>query len=310
MTGVHARFTPQSGAAEPGRAGSGNRRFWIGLARAFAGALLFSISLLMTMEMWSLGFYMDRARLALFTLVTVALLVGLAHYRGFQKSTSLYESVIEAFVGYAVGMVTAAVLLPLFGVLEWGMPADEISGKLALQAIPGSVGALLARGQIRSGEDDDNVNGDNVNGDNENGDNENGDKGVRPENYWAELFLMIAGALFVALTIAPTEETLLIGYMMTPWHAIVTLLASLVLMHTFVYELEFGGQHVPAGDMGFWPLLLRFTVTGYALVFLTSLYILWTFGRTDGAAPHVTLMVAVVLSVPGALGAAVARLIL
>ncbi|CAN7555305.1 DUF2391 family protein [Phenylobacterium sp. LjRoot225] len=35
-----------------------------GLARAVAGALIFSFPLLMTMEMWQLGFYMDRLRLA------------------------------------------------------------------------------------------------------------------------------------------------------------------------------------------------------------------------------------------------------
>jgi hypothetical protein len=35
-----------------------DRKFLIGLARAFAGAVLFAISLFMTMEMWWLGFYM------------------------------------------------------------------------------------------------------------------------------------------------------------------------------------------------------------------------------------------------------------
>ncbi|HXF61213.1 MAG TPA: TIGR02587 family membrane protein [Caldilineaceae bacterium] len=268
---------------------SSNGHFWVGLGRAFAGALLFSISLLMTIEMWWLGFYMNRARLALFTLVTVALLIGLAHYRGFQKSVSFYESVIDAFVGYAVGVVTGAIVLLLFGVIEWGMSLSEVIGKIALQATAGSIGALLARGQLGGREDD---------------------EAAEPENYWAELFLMIAGALFVAYTVAPTEEMILIGYIMTPWHAILALIISLVIMHTFVYEVGFRGQHEPAEDAGFWTVFLRFTLVGYALVFLTSLYILWTFGRVDNTAIHVTLMVTVVLSLPGALGAAAARLIL
>jgi len=33
-----------------------NKTFLVGLARAFAGAILFSFPILMTMEMWSLGF--------------------------------------------------------------------------------------------------------------------------------------------------------------------------------------------------------------------------------------------------------------
>ncbi|MGH6912830.1 MAG: DUF2391 family protein, partial [Geminicoccales bacterium] len=57
-----------------------------GLGRALGGALIFSLPMLMTMEMWWLGFYMDRWRLSIFTVVTVALLVGLAHYRGLRKA--------------------------------------------------------------------------------------------------------------------------------------------------------------------------------------------------------------------------------
>ena len=45
------------------------RRAVVGLARAFAGAIIFALSLLMTMEMWWLGFYMDRLRFAFFLLV-------------------------------------------------------------------------------------------------------------------------------------------------------------------------------------------------------------------------------------------------
>ena len=71
-----------------------------------------------------------------------------------------------------------------------------------------------------------------------------------------------------------------------------------------------GGQHAAPEGMGFWTLFLRFSVVGYALVLLTSLYILWTFGRTDETAFGPILMATIVLALPGALGAAAARLIL
>ena len=51
------------------------RRFGIDLARACAGPLIFSLPMLMTMEMWWLGFYMSRFRLALFLLLVIPLLV-------------------------------------------------------------------------------------------------------------------------------------------------------------------------------------------------------------------------------------------
>jgi putative integral membrane protein (TIGR02587 family) len=170
------------------------------------------------------------------------------------------------------------------------MPLDEIVGKVALSATAAGIGALLARGQL--------------------GEARAQDEEAAPENYWAELFLMLAGALFVAFTVAPTEEMTLIAYMMTPWHALALVVLSLVIMHSFVYEVSFGGQHTPPGDHGFWRLFVRFSVVGYAVVFLASLYMLWSFGRLDGTVLHAALMITVVLSLPGALGAAAARLIL
>ena len=55
----------------------GTREHFIGVARAFGGALFFGLPLLMPMEMWWLGFVMDRFRLALFVAVdTVATTPG------------------------------------------------------------------------------------------------------------------------------------------------------------------------------------------------------------------------------------------
>jgi uncharacterized membrane protein len=98
----------------------------MGLARAVAGALLFALPLYMTVEMWWLGFSMNRWRLALFTLVTVALLVGVAYYRGLDDRLNLREAVIDAFLGYGVGVIVGALFLYLVGVIETSMSADEV----------------------------------------------------------------------------------------------------------------------------------------------------------------------------------------
>jgi uncharacterized membrane protein len=59
--------------------------------------------------------------------------------------------------------------------------------------------------------------------------------------YWGELFIMAVGAVFFALSVAPTIEMLLIGIKMTPWHSVVLVLVSLVLMHAIVYSVGFAG---------------------------------------------------------------------
>ena len=266
-----------------------NRSFLKGLARAFGGALVFSMPMLMTMEMWWLGFHIDPLKLVLLLLVALPLLVGLSHFGGFEDTFGWKDDVVDAFVAYGVGFVAAAPLLLLFGVIAPGMAWAEIIGKVAVQAVPGSIGALLAQSQF--------------------GTASAGEK-KRRETHGSEVFFMAAGAIYLSFNVAPTEEMVLIALKMTYWHGLALVAVSLLLMHAFVYSLEFrGGSSIPEGGSR-WGLFLRFTVLGYALCLLISTYILWTFGRlTDFSAAGVVMAV-VVLAFPAAIGAAAARLIL
>ncbi|WP_426042100.1 DUF2391 family protein, partial [Brevundimonas sp. TWP2-3-4b1] len=56
-----------------------------GLARAFGGALIFAFPLLMTMEMWSLGFTITPLRLLVFLGLSLPLLFGLSYYAGVNR---------------------------------------------------------------------------------------------------------------------------------------------------------------------------------------------------------------------------------
>jgi putative integral membrane protein (TIGR02587 family) len=274
------------------------RHFAVGLARAVGGAIIFGLPLLMTMEMWSLGFAVDRLRLALLVVVTVPLLVGLSHVSGFEETFDYKEDTRDAFVAYAVGFAVGAGVLALFGVLRPGMSPSEAVGKVALQAVPGSIGALLAQSQLGQQPGNGGSNG---------GD---GHRGRRPSTYGSQIFLMAAGALFLAFNVAPTEEMVLISYLMNPWQVLALAAAALVVMHAFVFALDFSGQEaVPAGTP-FWSVFLRFTIVGYAVALLISAYVLWTFGRLDDTGGGERVAAVLVLGLPAAVGAAAARLIL
>jgi Putative integral membrane protein (DUF2391) len=78
-----------------------NKAYAIGLARAFGGAVIFAIPLLMTMEMWSLGFTMRRGRLLLFLAINFAILVGLSYFAGFEKTFNWKEDAMDAFAVFA-----------------------------------------------------------------------------------------------------------------------------------------------------------------------------------------------------------------
>lgn len=266
-----------------------SRAFLTELSRAFGGAILFALPILMTMEMWWLGTYLENWRLALLLLFSVPLLTVLSYYIGFRESFSVEEDVVDAFVALAVGFVTATAALLLFSVIEWGMSGREIVGKIAILSVPGSLGAILAASQLGQGE---------------------GRRQKRSKGYAAELVYMLVGALYLALNSAPTDEIVMISLQFTPWHALIIMASSLTIMHAFVYAVEFQGQEERPEDASFWSVFVRFTVVGYAVALLMCLFILWIFGRTSGETPTQILMMITVLGLPASLGAAAARLIL
>ncbi len=78
-----------------------NRRFALGLVRALGGAILFSLPMNMTMELWWLGFYMSPARLALYILLDIPLLVGVSYYAGFEETSRRTADVLDAFAAWS-----------------------------------------------------------------------------------------------------------------------------------------------------------------------------------------------------------------
>jgi putative integral membrane protein (TIGR02587 family) len=263
-----------------------------GLARAFGAALIFAVPMLMTEELWDLGAAMDRRRLALMVVLAIPLLVGVAHRIGFEPSFGWREDLRDAFIALGVGLVAAAAILATFGVIGDPPRPDQAIGRAAIQAVPAALGALLARSQLaRAGERRD-----------------EGEE--RPQafgGYAGTLFMMLVGALFLSLNMAPTQEMLLISFSMTAWHTIALIALTLAVTHAFVYAHgnrdDREARH-PLADF------LRFSLVGYVLALGVSASALWLFGRLDGLGLAAALSATVVLGFPSALGAAAARLIL
>jgi putative integral membrane protein (TIGR02587 family) len=266
------------------------RDFYIGLARAFGGAIFFTLPLLMTMEMWQLGFHMARLPLALFIVVMVPVLIGLEYYTGFKDATTVLDEVADAAVAYGVGLVASALVLWLFNLISLDEPLSSIVGKIALQAVPASFGAMLSNSLFGAQAPAER-------------------RHKREAGFGGALFLMAVGALFLAFNVAPTEEMVLLAYRMTHWHALALALTSLLLIHAFVYAVSFRGGH--EAPEGVWRpgLFLRYTVPGYAIALVVSGYVLWTFGRYEDNAAARMIMQAVVLGFPASIGAAAARLV-
>lgn len=266
------------------------------LARAAGGAILFSFPLMMTMEMWWLGFHVDRGRLALFLLVGLALMVGLARHVGFHRDRTWLDDGLDALSAFAVAAAVSAAMLAIFGQIGAATPWSEIAGKVAVQTVPAGIGAILARKQFAAAGDDEQ-------------NDEIEDAGTGEAAYGAELFLMFGGAVFVAFNVAPTDEVARIADLASPWHGLVLALLSLGLLHVLVYRVEFAGQEPWPEGHGFAGVFVRYALAGYGVAIAVSLYILWTFGRLDGNGYGEVVMMTAVLGFPASLGAATARLV-
>ncbi|WP_159995355.1 TIGR02587 family membrane protein [Roseomonas sp. 18066] len=275
-------------AGQASTAHRGSRAYAVSLARGVAGALIFAFPLVMTMEMWSIGFSVTPPRLLLFLVLGLGVLAGLAYYSGFEPATDWLDALLDALVAFAIGLVGSGLLLWLFGIVTADLGWHAALGMVALQAVPAGMGAVAARRQF----------------------------GARPgearedrAGYPAQLFLMLAGALFLAFNVAPTEEVLLIALRMRPVPLIGLMALSLLLLHLLVYTIGFAGQERRPEGAGLWRTFCAYTLAGYGLALAVSFYALWTFGRADLESLPMMAMATVVLGFPAALGAAIARLV-
>jgi putative integral membrane protein (TIGR02587 family) len=225
MSGNKAENSGQSGGG--GSQHHHEQHFWIGVARGFGGALLFAMPILMTMETWWLGFYAGRWRLAIYLVLSIPLVLGLAYFAGLKQDIELHEVVLDGMTAYAIGILTSVVVLSLMGILSVQMAPREIIGKIAVQTPTAAFGAVLARSQLGSG-----------------GREEKQKK--QQSGYPGELFLVAAGAFYLASTVASTEEMILIPFKMTTWHAAALIVFSLLVMHAFLYTMKFKGAPTEA----------------------------------------------------------------
>lgn len=269
------------------RTATTNRDYAVALGRAFAGAVVFGLPLLMTMEMWGLGHALPPGMLLQFSLANLVMLFGLSKVAGFEESHRSLDDILDALAAYGVGVLVAIAGLGLIGVIGPHSGSSEAVGKIAIQAVPASFGAMVGA-RIMG---DDQV--------------ERGEQWR--DAYSGQLFLFGAGALYLSFTIAPTEEVLLISFQVTPWHGLALVLSSIMLLH-LILQVVGVGEGSRRGGVGR-AMLFRQTLPAYAIAALVAAYVLSTFGSLSGLDwPHMVMAVTV-LALPASIGAAVARVL-
>lgn len=257
------------------------------------GALLVSMPLLATMEMWWLGFTIPPLKLLLFLTVNFGLLILLEYYSGFQKGHVLFwEEVQDAVDAYGIGLLVAVVVLFLFGVIDWSMSLREVVGKVLIEAIPLSIGASIAISVF--------------------GDHDaRRERRKRRAGFWSSQLIGVAGATYFGLNIAPTEEPVMIALGLLWWQAVLLLLFGLLLTHVILYSVDFAGGYRLPGRISWLGTLVRTGTISYAVALVVTAFLLWTFGRIGSETALLpSLNMIVTLGFVNSLGSAAAKLII
>lgn len=261
--------------------------------RAFAGAFIFGVPLLFTMEMWWIGEHGDAWKLLAFLGVALLANFGLAYAAGFKRETTLGSHIDEAIDAMAVGIVGATVMLTILNQIRPGDPLGSIVGKIALQAVPLSIGASVAN-QVFS----------------EDRSRQGNDNGEEPMPAWqgvvSDVGATAIGGVFIGASIAPTDEIPKIAAALDYWHLIALVAFSLLLSYGIVFASGFDGQRAEG------PFQHPFTETmlAYIVSLVISFIALYLFNQIMLDAPLLTIVEQViVLSVPTTIGGAAGRLV-
>ena len=270
-----------------------------GILRAVSGGFIFATPLLYTMEMWWIGTTAELWKLLLFLGVAALIGFGLARSRsgGFKEETSRFASVEQAVDGIAVGLIGAVVVLTVINRIQVSDPLDSILGKVIVQAVPLSIGAAVANAffgphgeRSREGEE--------LSG---------GEQSVR-QAFLADFGATMIGSIFLAFSIAPTDEVPMLAAELDYAHQLALIALSLALTYIVVFASGFGtGQHEQRGPF---QSPLTETVLAYLLSLLVALVALTLLDRVEWGDPLGEILAMVlVLGLPATVGGAAGRLV-
>jgi putative integral membrane protein (TIGR02587 family) len=269
--------------------------------RGVAGGLLFSLPLLYTMEVWWSGFILNPARLVVGVLATFVLLLGYNRYAGLRSGASFAEVVIDSVEEMGLGLLFATFMLWMLGRITVEMRAEEIVGKIVIEAMVVAIGVSVGTAQLGGDPD----------GESEQQEQQTSQRQEEQKepHYGGQLVIGFCGAVLIAANVGPTEEIVMLGIEISPSKLLGLALLSLLLNTVILFYSGFRGAQRFVGKSGALAVLMGAVVT-YAIALLTSALICWFFGHFDGTGFSVSLAQTVVLALPATIGASAGRLLL
>jgi putative integral membrane protein (TIGR02587 family) len=258
--------------------------------RGIAGGFLFSLPMLLTMEVWSAGVTASPLRLLVGLIGTFGLLCAYNTYAGLRYDTGALEIAIDSVEELGLGLLLSAGVLALTGRIDSSTGVSEAIGKIVVEGLAVAIGVSVGTAQISKQDDD------------------QGAPQGRHATIGSELTLALCGTFLVAANVAPTDEVVVLAIEMTVWQLLAAMAASAALAAMLMYHSGFVGTARFAGTPH--TAVVHGAIITYAVALVGSAAALWFFDRFDDHAPEIAAAQCVVLALPGTLGAAAGRALL
>ena len=272
-----------------------------GVLRGLTGGFLIGIPLIYTMETWQLGETISPAKALVFLVCAYALNFGFVTFAGFHRAESgSVRPAGDALEATALAILAATASLTLLHQIEWKAPLNVPVGRIAVNTLSISIGVaianhLLGRRETRTGP----------------GSGER-DERQSPSSRRAvalDLGAAFGGALFLSISIAPTDEIPLLATEIPVGYLPFIIGFSLAVSYGIVFVAGFGGEEQRLQATGPFQRPITETVLAYLMSLATAAALLALFGQIhlhmDWALIYAQV---VILGLPAAIGGAAGRL--
>ena len=269
-----------------------------------SGGFLFGIPLLYTMEVWFIGSYVQPPILLSIFAITFAIIFLLNRIEGFrpQESETLPGAIAETIETLAIGIVCATVMLIILDRIDFQTSLIEALGKIIFEGVPFSLGVAFSRSLLSGDSETDSDRSRSQS-------SKDSQKKIIWRDTLADFGVTLIGALFIAFSIAPTDEIRVLAASASPLRLMIIITASLIISYGIVFASDLTDYQQRLQQQGLFQTPQSETVISYLISLFAGMLMLCFFQKIAFGDPwFIWLRYSIVLALPASIGGAAGRL--
>lgn len=271
---------------------------------AASGGFLFGIPLLYTMEVWFIGSYVKPQILLGILAITFIIILLINRIEGFrpQESETIPGAIAETLETLAIGMVCSALMLVILKRIDWQTSMTEALGKIIFEGVPFSLGVAFSR-SLLSGKSEIDLD------DDPETERSKSNRSIVWKDTIADFSATLIGALFIAFSIAPTDEITVLAASASAVWLLLIMATSLIVSYGIVFASQITNYQQRLQQPGLFQTPQSETVISYLVSLFIGMLMLWFFQKVAFSDPwYIWLRYSIVLGLPASIGGAAGRL--